>query len=398
MITIECTLKTREDLRQLTPLEIKIADCLMECYYENDDSCLNPCDLFREESLPILLYFNVIRHLTSLLFSDPFPRQLVKGLHNKLSPDYSSVYVNETYYDVSFESTMRESSALFPLFSYRANHEWERVLIWGGIAIKIMCDQTLDTEQKATILKSIQNCIKDSSFRDSCFDPFLRIDLDGMPQKESVKPKVAEKALTCEPITNEPVTDGPQNNETISEEPFTNESASEEPSKEITLPDYIKLDNLLEKALLHYSKDEAYIQWLKALLTLTVNEQSGGDPNINNLLKAKLKLFNQNVKHLQEMEKKKHSTPKFLHLILHPEPKKLLRRLHRLINGKSGAEVGAVLLRAQQKGYLSKVPTQAEFESEFTLNGGWNAIHNYMNDNNEKALAKANKIIIFEGE
>ena len=57
-----------------------------------------------------------------------------------------------------------------------------------------------------------------------------------------------------------------------------------------------------------------------------------------------------------------------------------------------------MLLRAQQKGYLSKVPTQAEFESEFTLNGGWNAIHNYMNDKNQKALAKANKIIIFEGE
>ena len=36
MITIDCTLKTRKDLRQLTPLELKIADCLMECYYEND--------------------------------------------------------------------------------------------------------------------------------------------------------------------------------------------------------------------------------------------------------------------------------------------------------------------------------------------------------------------------
>ena len=135
MITIECTLKTREDLRQLTPLEIKIADCLMECYYENDDSSLDPCDIFKEESLPILLYFNVIRHLTSLLFSDPFPRQLVKGLHNKLSPDYSD---NETYYDTFFESTMRKSSALFPLFDYRANQEWERVLIWGGLASKIM--------------------------------------------------------------------------------------------------------------------------------------------------------------------------------------------------------------------------------------------------------------------
>lgn len=391
MITIVCTLKTREDLRQLTPLEIKIADCLMECYYENDDSSLDPCDIFKEESLPILLYFNVIRHLTSLLFSDPFPRQLVKGLHNKLSPDYSSV--NETCYDEFFESTMRQSSALFPLFDYEVNYTWERVLIWGGIATKIICNQTLDAEQKATILKSIQNCIKNSSFRESCFYPFLRIELDETPQ-----PVLTESEKSDVLLANKPVTDGPQNNETISEEPFTNESASEEPSKEITLPDYIKLDNLLEKALLHYSKDEAYIQWLKALLTLTVNEQSGGDSNINNLLKAKLKLFSQKVKQKQEVEKKKHSVPIFLHLILHPEPKKLLKRLHQLIDEKSGAEVGAVLMRAQQKGYLSKVPTQAEFRSEFALVGKWNAIHNYMNDNNEKALAKANKIIIFEGE
>lgn len=390
MIKIECSLKTREDLRQLTPLEIKIADCLMECYYENDDSSLDPCDISKEESLPILLYFNVIRHLTSLLFSDPFPRQLVKGLHNKLSPDYSD---NETYYDTFFESTMRKSSALFPLFYYRANQEWERVLIWGGLASKIMYHPSLGKEQKATILKSIQNCIKDSLFRESCFDPFLRIELDETPQ-----PVLTESEKSDVLLANKPVTDGPQNNETISEEPFTNESASEEPSKEITLPDYIKLDNLLEKALLHYSKDEAYIQWLKALLTLTVNEQSGGDPNINNLLKAKLKLFSQKVKQKQEVEKKKHSVPIFLHLILHPEPKKLLKRLHQLIDEKSGAEVGAVLMRAQQKGYLSKVPTQAEFRSEFALVGKWNAIHNYMNDNNEKALAKANKIIIFEGE
>ena len=363
----------------------------MECYYENDDSCLNPCDLFREESLPILLYFNVIRHLASLLHSDPFPRQLVKGLHNKLSPDYSSV--NETCYDEFFESTMRQSSALFPLFDYEVNYAWERVLIWGGLASKIMYHPFLGKEQKATILKSIQNCIKDSFFRESCFDPFLRIELEETPQP---LPTESEKSDVL--LANKPVTDGPQNNETISEEPFTNESASEEPSKEITLPDYIKLDNLLEKALLHYSKDEAYIQWLKALLTLTVNEQSGGDPNINNLLKAKLKLFSQKVKQKQEVEKKKHSVPIFLHLILHPEPKKLLKRLHQLIDEKSGAEVGAVLMRAQQKGYLSKVPTQAEFRSEFALVGKWNAIHNYMNDNNEKALAKANKIIIFEGE
>lgn len=390
MIKIECSLKTREDLRQLTPLEIKIADCLMECYYENDDSSLDPCDIFKEESLPILLYFNVIRHLTSLLFSDPFPRQLVKGLHNKLSPDYSD---NETYYDTFFESTMRKSSALFPLFDYRANQEWERVLIWGGLASKIMYHPSLGKEQKATILKSIQNCIKDSLFRESCFDPFLRIELDETPQ-----PVLTESEKSDVLLANKPVTDEPQSNETISEEPFKNESVTEQAAEEIRLPDYIKLDNLLEQAALNYHNNEAFLQSLKALLLSTINEATGGDPNINNLLKAKLKLFNQNVKHLQEMEKKKHSVPIFLHLILHPEPKKLLKRLHRLIDGKSGAAVGAVLLRAQQKGYLIKVPTQAEFESEFALVGKWNAIHNYMNDNSTKALAKANKIIIFEGE
>ena len=391
MITIECTLKTREDLRQLTPLEIKIADCLMECYYENDDSSLDPCDIFKEESLPILLYFNVIRHLASLLHSDPFPRQLVKGLHNKLSPDYSSV--NETCYDEFFESTMRQSSALFPLFDYEVNYAWERVLIWGGLASKIMYHPFLGKEQKATILKSIQNCIKDSFFRESCFDPFLRIELEETPQ-----PLPTESEASDKPLANEPATDEPQGSETVPEKSLTNDLITEKSSEEITLPDYIKLDDLLEKALLHYSKDEAYIQWLKALLTLTVNEQSGGDPNINNLLKAKLKLFSQKVKQKQEVEKKKHSVPIFLHLILHPEPKKLLKRLHQLIDEKRGAEVGAVLMRAQQKGYLSKVPTQAEFRSEFALVGKWNAIHNYMNDNNEKALAKANKIIIFEGE
>ena len=363
----------------------------MECYYENDDSCLNPCDLFREESLPILLYFNVIRHLASLLHSDPFPRQLVKGLHNKLSPDYSSV--NETCYDEFFESTMRQSSALFPLFDYEVNYAWERVLIWGGLASKIMYHPFLGKEQKATILKSIQNCIKDSFFRESCFDPFLRIELEETPQ-----PLPTESEASDKPLANEPATDEPQGSETVPEKSLTNDLITEKSSEEITLPDYIKLDDLLEKALLHYSKDEAYIQWLKALLTLTVNEQSGGDPNINNLLKAKLKLFSQKVKQKQEVEKKKHSVPIFLHLILHPEPKKLLKRLHQLIDEKRGAEVGAVLMRAQQKGYLSKVPTQAEFRSEFALVGKWNAIHNYMNDNNEKALAKANKIIIFEGE
>ena len=37
----------------------------------------------------------------------------------------------------------------------------------------------------------------------------------------------------------------------------------------------------------------------------------------------------------------------------------------------------------------------ALYISEFTLIGSWTAIHNYMNDNSEKALDRANKVIIF---
>ena len=391
MIRIECTLRTRKDLRQLTPLESKIADCLMECYYENPifSDYTHPR---RQDSLPTFLYFNVIRHLAKSLREDPVPRLLLSEFYEDLSPKYhtSGINIREEFdYCISKNLNIAVVS-----YNYDVNFEHERVLIWGGLYQLISADQTLSHTQKISLQTAMCNYImKESALREHCFDPFLRIELEETPQPVSADPKEPNK-----PLANEPATDEPQGSETVPEESLTNDLITEKLSKEITLPDYIKLDNLLEKALLHYSKDEAYIQWLKALLTLTVNEQSGGDPNINNLLKAKLKLFSQKVKQKQEVEKKKHSTPKFLHLILHPEPKKLLRRLHRLINGKSGAEVGAVLLRAQQKGYLSKVPTQAEFESEFTLNGGWNAIHNYMNDNNQKALAKANKIIIFEGE
>ena len=85
----------------------------------------------------------------------------------------------------------------------------------------------------------------------------------------------------------------------------------------------------------------------------------------------------------------------FADIIQYPDKQKLLERLHYLIDGKRGAEVGAVLLKAQQDGLLTRIPRRTEFESEFDLIGGWSAIHNYMNDNNLNALEKANKIIIF---
>lgn len=88
-------------------------------------------------------------------------------------------------------------------------------------------------------------------------------------------------------------------------------------------------------------------------------------------------------------------TPSFTNIIQYSDKNKILERLHHLIDGNKGADVGATLLKAQLDGYLTRIPTQSEFKSEFTLIGGWSAIHNYMNDNNVNALSKANKIIIF---
>lgn len=386
MITIDCTLKTREDLRQLTPLELKIADCLMECYYENEDLYRS---YTKEGSLPILLYFNIIRHIVSSLRHDPLPRLLLIEYFRKLT--YG---LRETNHKKAFElaAELNVNQPSFT-FDYRANYDSDRVLIFGGLYPLIQSDPVLSDTQKESLSKYMLNSVKDSSYRESCFEPFLRIQPEEMPPAIPSEPTVSHA-----PSADEPAANVSQRNEPVDAAPLANEQTTKASPEENSLLDYVKLDDLLEQAAQHYFNCDTFIQSLKTLLTLMVNKQSGGDPNIHNLLKAKLKLFSQKVKQLQEVEKKRHATPKFLHLILHPEPKKLLRRLHQLIDGKSGAAVGAVLLHAQLKGYLSEVPTQAQFESEFTLNGSWNAIHNYFNDNEPKVMAKANKIIIFKGE
>lgn len=85
----------------------------------------------------------------------------------------------------------------------------------------------------------------------------------------------------------------------------------------------------------------------------------------------------------------------FYDIVQHENPDKLVERLHQLIDGRKGADVGCVLLKCALDGFIIRKPRQREFESEFTLLGGWSAIHKYMDDNNENALDRANKIIIF---
>ena len=89
-------------------------------------------------------------------------------------------------------------------------------------------------------------------------------------------------------------------------------------------------------------------------------------------------------------------TKSFRDIIQYKDKDKLLERLHKLIDRKKGADVGAVLLNAWYiNPYLTRRPTQAEFESEFELIGSWSAISNYLSETNQNAIDLANKIVIF---
>ena len=55
----------------------------------------------------------------------------------------------------------------------------------------------------------------------------------------------------------------------------------------------------------------------------------------------------------------------FRNIIQYEDKEKLLNRLHFLIGGKRGADVGAILLQAKVEGYLMRTPNRAEFENEF---------------------------------
>ena len=87
----------------------------------------------------------------------------------------------------------------------------------------------------------------------------------------------------------------------------------------------------------------------------------------------------------------------FADIIQYPNKDELLRRLHFLIDGKGGKDVGLVLCRAISLNYLTRKPTQSEYESEFRLIGTWLAIYKYMGDTDAN-LEKSNKIVIFEQE
>ena len=100
--------------------------------------------------------------------------------------------------------------------------------------------------------------------------------------------------------------------------------------------------------------------------------------------------------HQADFSHMKKKSANFDDVIQHPDKARLKKRFHELIDGKRGADVGCVFLQARIKGYITRNPKQSEFKSEFYLIGSWSAIKNYMDDNNQNALERANRIVIFE--
>ena len=97
---------------------------------------------------------------------------------------------------------------------------------------------------------------------------------------------------------------------------------------------------------------------------------------------------------LSKNEKKKASN--FSDIIQYEDKERLLKRLHELIDGRGGADVGSVILQAWLTNLITRKPTRKEFESEFKTRGCWTAIYKYLDDNNQNALDRANRIVFFD--
>lgn len=117
---------------------------------------------------------------------------------------------------------------------------------------------------------------------------------------------------------------------------------------------------------------------------------------ISEALKAIEKNNSETKKIIPSLKEEEKEATSFRNIIQYKDPDKLLDRLHQLIDRRSGADVGCVLLKAYQDNYIGRKPTRIEFKSEFELIGSWTAITNYLNENSLKALARANRVVIFE--
>lgn len=161
------------------------------------------------------------------------------------------------------------------------------------------------------------------------------------------------------------------------------------------------------------NKDRAYFALYPTLISVKLNDKEWSKYSVlcskiqettYHLIKQRNELIaketnSNNSKHKEVIPNQKEEEKKdtsFRSIIQYKDPDELLNRLHQLIDGRSGADVGCVLLKAYQNNYIGRKPTKIEFKSEFELIRSWQAITNYLNENSLKALARSNRVVIFE--
>ena len=73
-----------------------------------------------------------------------------------------------------------------------------------------------------------------------------------------------------------------------------------------------------------------------------------------------------------------------------------LQRLHKVIDGKNGKDVAAALYQAKKEGYITRYPTKAEYEAEFTLIGSWQGIWKHLDKGDSNDMLIAGSAVYFK--
>lgn len=137
------------------------------------------------------------------------------------------------------------------------------------------------------------------------------------------------------------------------------------------------------QGVLNHSETDLYLLSLERLICMAEAKSH-----------ALLEIINRLKITIEKSAKKK---PIFADLIQDQDKERLLSRLHTLIDGQGGANVGSVIAKAILDGHLKREPTQEEYKSEFNLYGSWEGIRKYFAGfrDDEKKFQKAMDVKIF---
>ena len=148
---------------------------------------------------------------------------------------------------------------------------------------------------------------------------------------------------------------------------------------------------------------EQHLQQEESLITRTLStiiptlgkniDEAIFDGNLHRLAKEYIKWVNETI-NARNIKCSKGKNISFRAIIQYKDPDALLERLHQLIDGRRGADVGSVIQKAKMDGYLSRYPKKAEFISEFELLGTWQGINNYFNENDNKCLGRSADVML----